>query len=513
MLLVLATACTDTAPQTKRPAASATPTTTTTTTTTTSSPTADPSVSVVPAALRQYYEQRLDWQPCRKSLTCARVRVPLDYAKPRGRSIEVALLKYPATGPGRSLGPLVYNPGGPGISSADYVENAPTLFGRRVMQRYDAVGLDPRGVGESTPVDCLGDKQLNVFLSSDPDPDTRAETRRADRQIRALGRGCLRRSGRLAAHVSTEEVARDLDIARAAMGRPKLTYFGASYGTAIGYTYAELFPERVGRMVLDGAQDPRSTTLDVNLRQAKGFEVALRSYAADCVDSSQCPLGSDLDAGVRRVQSLLRRLDRQPLPAGDGRELTLGNAFYGLVYPLYSEQLWPVLTSALRKALDGDGSLLLLLADEYLHRNADGTFRDSSFEAFYAVSCIDHDDAIPTSKQGRYRKRFERASPTFGRTLLYATSSCEHWPVHTGRGPMRVRARGAAPIIVIGTTRDPATPLVWAKALASQLDSGVLVTRDGDGHTGYRQGSSCVDDVVESYLLSGTAPPKDVTCR
>jgi pimeloyl-ACP methyl ester carboxylesterase len=421
------------------------------------------------------------------------------------------VLRAKARGDGEKLGSIVYDPGGPGAAGTDYVTNPDRLFGPAVLEHYDIVGLDPRGVGASDPVDCLSDARLDTLLTSDPDPDTPAEVRRSDALMRGLGRGCIQRSGAVARHVSTLEVAKDLDVLRAALGESRLTYFGASYGTAIGATYADLFPKNVGRMVLDGALDPRASTLDLNLVQARGFETALRAYVGACVARGSCFLGSTVDEGAHRVRELLDDLERTPLRAGN-RTLTAGNANYGIAYPLYNKATWGILDQALQKAFSGDGSVLMALADAYLHRTADGRFNDNSFEAYYAINCLDHDDAIPSSRLARYRPEFDKASPTFGRIFLSSVSACENWPVHTGRVGKRVHATGAAPILVVGTTRDPATPLVWARALARQLDNAVLVVRDGDGHTGYRQGSTCTDTVVEAYLVSGTVPKHNVRC-
>jgi pimeloyl-ACP methyl ester carboxylesterase len=461
--------------------------------------------------LEGFYHQKLDWQECRRGFECARLQVPLDYTKPQSRTIEVAVLKAKASDQGEKLGSVVYDPGGPGVAGTDYVTNPDRLFGPAVLEHYDIIGLDPRGVGASEPVDCLSDSRLDTLLTSDPDPDTPAEVKQSDARMRGLGRGCIQRSGAVARRISTVEVAKDLDVLRAALGESKLTYFGASYGTAIGATYADLFPENVGRMVLDGALDPRSSTLDLNRVQAHGFETALRAYVGACVSRGSCFLGSTVDEGARRVREFLDQLERKPLRAGD-RTLTAGNANYGISYPLYNKATWGILDQALQKAFQGDGTVLMALADAYLHRTASGAFEDNSFEAYYAINCLDHDDAIPSSKLARYRPEFDKASPTFGRIFLSSVSACEDWPVHTGRKGKRVHATGAAPILVVGTTRDPATPLVWARALARQLDNAVLVVRDGDGHTGYRQGSTCTDTVVEAYLVSGTVPRHNVRC-
>jgi pimeloyl-ACP methyl ester carboxylesterase len=307
------------------------------------------------------------------------------------------------------------------------------------------------------------------------------------------------------------EVAKDVDVLRAALGDPKLLYFGASYGTFIGATYADLFPRRIGRMVLDGALDPSLSTVRLNLVQAHGFEVALRAYVKACVDRGSCFLGSSVDQGTARIRSFLDDVEARPLPASGGRRLTVGNAVYGIWGPLYSKSLWPVLDTALQRAFGGDGSVLLSIADSYVERGPNG-YLNNSLEALYAVNCLDHDDAIPSSQVRRYVPRFEKASPTFGASFAYSLSGCESWPIHSGRVPRPVHAPGAPPIVVVGTTRDPATPLTWARALANQLDSGILVKRDGDGHTGYRSGNSCVDNTVESYLVAGKVPAGEVDC-
>lgn len=463
-------------------------------------------------SLAGYYGQKLSWTPCRDQDQCAAMRVPLDYARPAGRSVTLALLKVPALDESRRLGSMVVNPGGPGVSGVAYAAGAESTYGKALRQVYDVVGFDPRGVAGSTPVQCATNEQLDAFVESDPDPDTSAERRYSDGLLRRLGRGCLARSGDVVRHVSTIEVAKDLDILRAALGDSRLTYFGASYGTAIGATYADLFPRRVARMVLDGALDPTSSTLEMYLVQAHGFEVALRAYVGACVDRGSCFLGSTVDQGVRRIQALLKQAEDRPLATSSVRTVSAGAAVYGIWQPLYDKAAWPVLDKALSDAFSGDGSLLLTIADSYLHRTRDGSYTDNAFEVYYAVSCLDHDDGLPGSQVARYLPRFEKVSPTFGAIFAYSATACDAWPVHSGLGPHRVHATGSPPIMVVGTTRDPATPLVWARALAAQLDRGVLVTRDGDGHTGYGRGSSCVDGTVEAYLVSGAVPQGTVEC-
>ncbi|GAA1953729.1 alpha/beta hydrolase [Nocardioides panacihumi] len=461
-------------------------------------------------ALQRFYAQRLDWQKCRGHFWCATLEVPLDYAHPTGTTIKLALLSAPATG--KRIGAMVVNPGGPGVPGTDYAAAAARAFREPLRNRYDIVGFDPRGTGASSPVDCLSDGELTAFLSADPDPDDADEESAYFASAREMGAGCAKRSGAIAAHVSTVEAARDMDVLRAALGEARLTYFGASYGTKLGATYADLFPSRVGRFVLDGALDPALPTRELNLQQAAGFETALRAYVANCTKSPGCFLGDSVDAGVAKVQSFLADLDQKPLPTKDGRELTEGDAFLGLALPLYSRSYWLLLSSALKSAMAGQGTALMLLADAYADRTGH-TYDNNSSEAIYAVNCLDDPWARHTAAEVKADiPAFEAASPTFGRVFAWMGASCSGLQEPTTSKPAALHAKGAPPIVVTGTTRDPATPLQWAKNLASELDSGVLVTRDGDGHTAYNSGNKCVDSALEAYLIDGTVPRDGLAC-
>ncbi|MFC7496830.1 MULTISPECIES: alpha/beta hydrolase [unclassified Nocardioides] len=461
--------------------------------------------------LERFYGQQLSWELCRDDALCATLQVPLDYRDPDGETIDLALLKVPAADPGRRLGSIVVNPGGPGVPGTDYAASASGVFRQPVLDAYDVVGFDPRGVGSSAPVDCLSDDDLDSYVSQDPDPDTAAERRTYAQWVDRFGRGCAEKSGDLAAHVTTVEAARDIDVLRAALGESELVYFGASYGTELGATYADLFPDRAGRLVLDGAVDLSLEPRDLSLQQAAGFETALRAYVQDCVDTGDCFLGDTVDAGTTRIRDLLDRIDATPLPTDAGRELEVGNAFYGVVLPLYSRDFWGILSEALESALGGDGSLLLRLSDIYVSRGQVG-YVDNRAEAIYAIGCLDDPWSIRKAEVPAAMPDFEEASPTFGSVFAWGLMNCGGMRVESSEPPRDVRAAGAAPIVVIGTTRDPATPYQWAVSLADQLDSGVLVSRDGDGHTGYNAGNDCVDDAVDDYLLDGTVPDDGLSC-
>ncbi|HET9841035.1 MAG TPA: alpha/beta hydrolase [Nocardioides sp.] len=475
-------------------------------------PTGGPPATHAPsAALSRFYSQRLDWSDCGDGSECARLTVPLDYHDPTGRTIRLYVLEVPASG--SRIGSLIVNPGGPGAAGSSYAAGRGTYFGDPLLEHFDLVGFDPRGTGRSSPVECLDDRAFNAYFSSDPDPSTPAEVATFRRQQQALARGCAANSGALAAHVSTVESARDMDILRAALGEQRMNYFGASYGTKLGATYAQLFPQRVGRFVLDGAIDPTLGTRAAALQQAAGFQKALEAYAANCVQSDiGCFLGKDVAAVLQTISTLLDQLAQKPLPTSDGRELTSGNAFYGIAATLYNRGYWILLSSALRGALSGDGTQLMKLADAYAERNPDGSFQSNFLEAFYDISCLDDPYSIPYGKVPSEVPAFLKASPVFGRVYAWGLTACDGFTPRTDEKPPTIHARGAQPIVVIGTTRDPATPYHEAVALAHQLDSGVLVSRDGDGHTGYHQGNACVDDAVDRYLVSDVVPQDGLSC-
>lgn len=318
--------------------------------------------------------------------------------------------------------------------------------------------------------------------------------------------------GPVIGHVTTVEAARDMDVLRSALGEEQLAYFGASYGTKLGATYAELFPDKVGRFVLDGAVDVSISAKQLGLEQAAGFETALRAYVQNCLDSTDnCFLGDTVDEGLATISGLLDDIDAQPLPAGD-RELTVGNAFYGIITPLYNRDYWFLLSTALASALDGKGSALMNLADAYASRNPDGSYADNSVEANYSINCLDDPSSVAFDKVPSTYADYDEASPTFGRVFAWSATGCRGIDVTSSEADLPIDGKGADPILVLGTTRDPATPFRWAEALAAQLDSGVLVERDGDGHTAYNAGNECIDVIVEDYLLDGDVPAEGTSC-
>jgi len=465
-----------------------------------------------PPQLARFYDQKPDWEDCGEHFECADLDVPLDYDDPSGKTITVAVNRRRAHSRSDRIGALLVNPGGPGGSGLDYARSTSHVATHAVLERYDLVGFDPRGVGQSSSVECLDDEETDAFIGADASPDTAAEEARIVELSKLFASRCAERSGDLLRHVSTVEAARDMDVLRAVLRDERLHYLGKSYGTYLGATYVELFPDHVGRVVLDGVVDPELTNEGLNRGQAIGFERALGAFVEDCVDRSSCPLSGSRESALRQVDRLLDEIDRRPLPADKGRPLTQGWAMVGLALGLYDPDYWPALRKAIDDAMDGDGDTFMTLADAYARRDDDGDYRSNAIAAQYAVNCVDRAEVSDVAVLRGRAKELETEAPVFGDYLGWGSLPCGFWAPKPAGRPGPVRAAGAAPILLVGTTRDPATPYEWAQSLAGQLESARLLTYDGDGHTAYRQGSRCVDRAVDRYLLAGTLPADRMRC-
>ncbi|MFF8909152.1 alpha/beta hydrolase [Streptomyces olivaceoviridis] len=464
----------------------------------------------LPASLTS---QRLDWHRCEATGTssppgdawrCATLKVPLDWSRPDGRTTGLALVRARATG-GDRIGSLLFNfggPGGSGVSTMPYFEASVSSL----HERYDLVSWDPRGVGASGGVRCRGDREIQAAESVDATPDTPAEEKAYLQDATDFGKGCQKAAGPLLAHVSTTDTARDMDLMRQVLGDDKLHYFGISYGTELGGVYAHLFPKRVGRLVLDAVVDPTADTVGHAENQARGFQRALDDYLKST--------GQDPAQGSRKVADLLTRIDAEPLPTSSGRKLTQTLAVTGIILPLYSESLWPRLTDALKSAQRGDGSGLLALADQYNDRNASGRYGTTTHSQ-RVISCLDDKQRPTLAETKRRLAEFQRISPVFGDFLGWDTAGwCHDWPVPGQYDTPEVSAPGAAPILLVGNTGDPATPYEGARRMADELGRGVGVelTWKGEGHGAYGNGSDCVDSTVDAYLLNGTVPKDGKVC-
>lgn len=496
----------------------------------------------VPAGLEAFYSQELDWRDCEArpdqeaakvaGMKCAKAKVPLDYQDPAGATIELSLSKRPATG--QSIGSLFINPGGPGGSGTDLAVSTKGYFSDTLLASYDVIGFDPRGVKTSAAVACLSDAERDTTRAGEvveelkgteadvpatTEPASQESLKAAEKQTSWLSRRCAERTvpSGLLDHVDTVSAARDLDVLRAAVGAPVLTYLGFSYGTYLGATYADLFPGNVGRMVLDGALDPSLSGREVVLGQAAGFEAALRAFVEDCQKGKACPLKGDVDAGVRQVQHLLESVRTAPLRTTDPqRPLTEALASSAIINVLYQSEAWRVLSQGLDQAMNQqDGTVLLFVADTVASRNADGTYTGNGSEAILAVNCLDYPVEGDAHSWLQEAQELQAVSPTFGRYLVFTDATCQAWGRPSSRERTPIRAEGAPTVLVVGTTGDPATPYQWSQALSSQLASARLLTWEGQGHTAYgrKDAGPCVMNTVDAYLLAGTLPEDGKTCK
>ncbi|WP_018654619.1 alpha/beta hydrolase [Actinomadura flavalba] len=466
------------------------------------------------ASTPEFGAQDVSWKNCGDGFQCGTVEVPLDYARPGGDAIDIALIRLPASDSSRRIGSLFTNPGGPGGSGVQFVRQAARAFGADLRRRFDIIGFDPRGVGQSSPVRCLTGRQFDTFFGTDASPDDQAEINAFAAQSKGFADACRDRSGKLLPHVGTRDAARDMDVLRAAVGDEKLTYFGASYGTYLGAFYAREFPGKVRALVLDGAVDPKVSATDILVEQAKGFETALRAFVADCVPRAGCPLGSSAPAALNRVSELLTQADRAPLTnTRDSRRVTESWAVMGIATALYAKESWPYLRQALGQAIrDRNGTLLITLADTMVERDEKGEYSNQT-PANMAVNCVDKPSPPDLAAYTRVAESTKTASPRFGPFVTWGGLPCTYWPTKPTETPGPIAAKGSPPILVIGTTRDPATPYAWSKSLAAQLDQGVLLTLNGDGHTAYLQGDPCITTATDRYLTTTRPPATGTTCN
>jgi len=460
----------------------------------------------VPAgdSVEGYYDQVLNWSECNSGFECALFSVPIDYANPGSGAMKIEAIRKLATG--ATKGSLILNPGGPGGSGIEYTTYVEYVVSETLRENFDIVGFDPRGVGQSSPVECLNDEQTEEYIALDGSPDNQEEIDQSVSMSELFGQSCAANSPETYAFVDTVSAARDIDILRALLGDEKLNWLGKSYGTFLGATYADLFPDKVGRMLLDGAIDPTLTNEQLSYGQALGFELALTRFVDDCATKSDCPLSASGPAGVAEVSDLLAALDASPVTLDDGRIFTQAMGTLGVVGSLYDKQYgWPELRNNLELALGGDFSGLASSVDFYTGRDADGSYKDNSNDAIAAVNCLDRPDRASVEQTVALASEWKLTAPNFGEYLAWSNISCSYWQTEATGVPKEITAEGAPTILVVGTVNDPATPYQWSQALASQLASGVLLTLDGDGHTAYYQGSDCIDEIVDNFYLTGEA--------
>ena len=480
-------------------------------------------------AIREYYEQQIDWGACPpervapEGYECATVKAPMDWSAPAAHEpIELALIRRPATG--TSQGSMFTNPGGPGASGVDFVAGAgDSFFSKDLREHFDIVGWDPRGVGASSAVECRDDAGMDEYFYGVPagwaQMTDEQKTQAAIQQQVRFGADCKAHTGELLGFVDTESTVHDLDMLRAVVGDSTLTYFGLSYGTDIGAKYIDVFPERVGRVVLDGATDPTVSSFDVILDQQQKFGDATRNYLEDCLTGADCPFTSkDVDGAIDEIRAVMDQVDQTLPKAPDGRVLTSNVISTAISAAMYDQSSWPYLSQAFQYWFDAaDPSYFFLLSDSYYGRDMNGHYDSNMFEAFTAINCLDYPVVTDPATIRAFNEKLREVSlfaGTMSETdMEIGDVTCENWPV-----PSRVTEQkpvvgaGAAPVLVVATTNDPATPLKWAEAVAQQLESGVLVEYDGEGHIAYDERDKCVVSTVDEYFIDGKVPADTVKC-
>ena len=473
-----------------------------------------PNPSGAPTGFESYYAQSIRWNFCGVDMQCGHVMAPTDWSDPASDPITISLNRHLAsTSP--AIGDLVVNPGGPGESAIDFVRDyLDRAVDAPLRDAFNIVGIDPRGVGRSTPVTCYTNpSQMDDALYGIP-PGTRDSPEwndAVDAATAEFGAACAKNTGALLQFVDTPSAARDMDMVRAALGNEKLDFLGYSYGTYLGAVYAEIFPHRVGRMVLDGAVDPTVPPEVSTYGQAVAFEKALDAYLAWCVDGGDCPLGQSQDESAAALSRLLLDVDASPIENADGRLLGADTLVTAILWPLYDDTAWPFLTDVISATLLGDASIAFSAADGYNGRNSDGSYASNATEAFIAINCLDTVETDVT-RVGELNALLERDAPILGPYLGPSETGCAGWPAAPKGSLDPINALGAPDLLVIGTTNDPATPYENAVSLADQMSSAHLVTFEGEGHTAYNRGNACVNQIVNDYFLRGKIPTARVTC-
>lgn len=451
----------------------------------------------------KFQSQFLDWKPCNNGFECASFDVPVDYSHIDNNVFTLQVLKHVANNPAKRIGSLIMNPGGPGGSGIQYVLSADSIVSTSIENVYDLIGFDPRGVNLSQPIRCLSDKQEDVFLGGNGSVQTPADLSGAISSAKLLASSCAGVAGSRLAHYSTLETARDMELLRILLKEPKLNYIGKSYGTYLGTLYAALYPKTTGRIVLDGAVDPTIAVRDQNIAQAVGFDTALKSFVA-----------SNSTFSIRQIQSFLLMARTKPLIDSKKRELSESLAVTGIAAALYDPtDGWPLLARALSAAFNKKNPYgFFLLADSYNERDSNGHYVSNQSDISEVISCLDFKDSRNLTQIEADAKAFSSAAPFFGPYLTYSGLACLYWQAKPVATP-KLSSLLTNPLLVIGTTRDPATPYKWALGLHKLLIKSRLITLNGDGHTGANRGSSCVDRAMNNYLLTGISPLHDIACE
>ena len=460
-----------------------------------------------------YVPTGFNWKACddsasTTSVQCGTLEVPFDYNNPSVGTFTLYVKLLPAANPTLRIGSMMVNPGGPGFGGSSLADDASYYFSSDIIDHFDIIAWDPRGTGKSTPaVDCVDD--YDQYFGIDSPPDSPEEKQALIDASQAFNDECMDNSGEILPYISTQASATDMNSIRQALGEDKISYFGFSYGSELGATWATMFPQTVRAAVFDGAVDPQATSAQEGMAQAGGFEGQLTTFLAACSKNSTCAFynGGKAEAAF---DSLLLELDTKPLVVTKDRTpVTQGVAFTAVAQAMYSDSNWPQLEQALADAQQGDGAGLLKLYDDYYQRKDDGSY-GNELEAFLAISCLDDPGATSVKEVEDAVQDFVAAAPRLGANFGYGYS-CALWPVKPAT-KIDATGKGAGPIVVVGTTGDPATPLASTRKMAAALEQGILLVVEANQHTGYGA-NECINTAVDSYLIDLTVPVNETTCK
>jgi len=474
----------------------------------------------VPEDLAEFYDQSISWEACENNteFECGTVDVPMDYDNPEAATIQVHLTRAQETAEQQ---PVLFNPGGPGSSGIEFVQDSVgAMLSERLAENISAIGFDPRGVGASEPVECMTAEEFDEARETVYDTSTPEGWDASIEETVELGEQCLDRSGEIVGFVDTASAAKDMDVIRAALEVPKLDYFGISYGTKLGATYAELFPNHVGKFVLDSVLAPGVESFEVTKAQSAGFEQSLDAWAAWCAETADCNVGDDGDVESVKttVEDFIAQVEEEPLTYPDGRSQPASDLFFGIVTPLYSRDSWDLLALAFEQGIANDYAnseyqpLFLVFADAYHGRDPSGQYSNTT-DAFNAINCLDY-----TAKDKTFEQASEEAeeladnAPLFGPTMSYSTG-CNGWPIDPADPVGQFVAEGSDPIVIANLTSDPATPIHFSHELADQLDNSIHITVEGEGHGAYSPANECIANAIDDYILDGDLPEDGLICE
>lgn len=498
---------------------------------------ASPLQGDAPRGFAKYYAQEPSWQTCDpaqvtpelmsapediENYQCTTLTAPMSWDDPESQAIELSVARYIGALQGDSepqRPPLFYNLGGPGGGAVDSLSAVVTnILTEQVADAYVVVALDPRGVGQSSPIWCLTDEERDEDNALDVDTATMSTEEIiawSDAEMASIGAQCLERNGDLLGYVDSESATRDFDMVRAVLGAETMDYLGFSYGTLLGALYADLFPTHVGRFVLDGILDPALDVNQVAAMQTAGMEQSLYNWIETCVSGRKCPLGDSLEAGKAKMTEFFEEVAESPLPTSDPqRPLTLGLARTAVIGSLYSTSNYPLLTQAMQQAFEGDGSALLFLADYFNDRGLDGVYNSNADDAFLAVNALDYEPVGTPQEWEAAAAQIARDYPILGGDFGFASAGLSAWPVESRATRRPISAASAPEMLLIGTTHDPATPYEMAVSAHEAMPNTVLLTVEGWNHTAYNSSAgACVIGAVDRFLLNGELPAAGTVCE